>query len=101
MIQLQRSTGIATFSTYTWTIFRIQYVLFSIVINKLVKKLLFQCFWLFLGLLSKHWELRIVQDARMCLSTLEKLKSEYHASDPLHAWRPQKMADSRVYMSDL
>ena len=29
------------------------------------------------------------------------LKSEYHASDPLRAWRPQKMADSRVYMRHL
>ena len=28
------------------------------------------------------------------------LKSEYHACDALRAWRPQKMADSRVYMSD-
>ena len=32
---------------------------------------------------------------------LQFLKSEYHASDALRAWRPQKMADSRVYMSDL
>ena len=47
--------------------------------------------WLFLGLLRKHWEPRMVQDARMCLSPLEKLKSEYHASDPLRAWRTQKM----------
>ena len=43
----------------------------------------------------------MVQDARMCLSPLEKLRSEFHASDPLRAWRTQKMADSRVYMSDL
>ena len=34
-------------------------------------------------------------------SNKEPLKSEYHESDPLRPWQPQKMAESRVYMSDL